>query len=265
MADSATHATLNYATEGRVAQAVFVRPDRRNSLSEETFDDIGDVVRSVQANGTIRALVISGAGDAFSIGLDDELLERAYGDSEYFEHLLTRLAATCFSFESLEVPVIAKLGGAALGAGLELAIACDMIIAADDAQIGDGHLAAGVVPGGGASIRLPHLVGVERARELIYSGRVLSGKEAAALGLVLSSVPAKELDATVDALVATLVDKPRFALAAAKRQINRGLGVDTPTAVEQERRELIRYMREAGADALEGLRARLEQRPPSWS
>jgi enoyl-CoA hydratase/carnithine racemase len=264
MAEPTSHATLNFATDGPVARAVFARPELRNSLSEEALDDIGDVLRSVQANGTVRALILSGEGDAFSAGLDDELLERAYADSEYFEHVLTRLAATCSSVESLEVPVIAKVRGLALGAGLELAMACDVILAADDAQLGDGHLAGGVVPGAGASIRLARLVGLQRARELIYSGRTISGAEAASIGLVLTAVPGGELDAATDALVAGFAGTPRQALATAKRQINRGLGLDTPSGVEQERRELLRYMREAGGDAIEGLHARREGRPPAW-
>jgi enoyl-CoA hydratase/carnithine racemase len=262
MAGSASHATLNYSTKDRVARAAFSRPDRRNSLTEEALDDLGDVIRSVQADTDLCVLVISGEGDAFSVGLDDELLGRAYADLEYFEHVLTRLAATCLSLEALEVPVIAQVGGTALAAGFELALACDMIVIADEAEIGDGQLAAGVVPGGGASIRLPRMVGVAQARELIYSGRLLSGKEAAAIGLVLRSVPAAKLDQTVTELAASFADKSRAALGTAKRQLNRGLGVDTPTGVEQERRELIRYVREPGSAALAGLRARLDSSPP---
>ena len=265
MAGSASHATLNYSTVDRVAYAVFSRPDRLNSLSEEALDDLGDVVQRVQADDEVRTLVISGEGEAFSVGLDDEMLGRAYADLEYFEHVLTRLAAACLSLEWLDVPVIAKVNGSALAAGFELALACDVIMIADEAELGDGHLAAGLVPGGGASIRLPRMIGVQRARELIYSGRALSGKEAAAMGLALRSLPAAELDRAVEELAASFTDKPRAALATAKRQINRGLGVDTPTGVEQERRELIRHIRDTGGDAVEGLRARQEDRSPSWS
>jgi len=265
MADPQSHGTLNYTTDGPIAFATFARPESHNSISEEVLDDIGDVLRGVQANGTIRALVLGGEGDAFSTGLDEDLLERAYADPEHFEHVLTRLAATCFSLESLDVPVVAKVRGIAFGAGLELALACDMIIAADDAQLGDGHLGAGTVPGGGATVRLPRRVGVQQARELIYSAALISGKEAAEIGLVLRAVPASELDDTALALASSFVNKPRLALTTAKRQINRALGVDTPTGVEQERRELIRYMRDAGGDAIEGLRARRDGRSPSWA
>jgi enoyl-CoA hydratase/carnithine racemase len=265
MAGPTSHATLDYSTRERVAHAVFARPERLNSLSEEAFDDLGDVVGNVQADLGVRALVISGSSEAFSVGLDDELLDKAYGDPEYFENVLTRLAAACLSIESLDVPVVAQVEGKAFGAGFELALACDMIVAADEALIGDGQVAAGIVPGGGASIRLPRAIGVQQARELIYSGRLLSGGEAAAIGLVLRSVPAAELEAAVTALVATFTDKPRSALATAKRQINRGLGVDTPTGVEQERRELIRYLQEYSQDAAEGFHARRDGREPSWA
>ncbi|HUB76344.1 MAG TPA: enoyl-CoA hydratase/isomerase family protein [Solirubrobacteraceae bacterium] len=246
MSGPTSHATLSYTTESGVARARFARPAERNSVTEEVLDDLGDVIRAVQADPQLRTLILAGDGDAFSVGLDGELLARAYADGEYLEHLLTRLAATFLSLESLEVPVIAQVGGAALGAGFELALACDLIVIAEQAQIGDGQLAAGAVPGGGASIRLPRLVGVQRARELIYSGRLLDGVEAAELGLALRAVPSTELDAAVAELAASFAGKPRLALATAKRQINRGLGVDTPTGLELERRELLRYAREAG-------------------
>lgn len=264
MADQ-SHATLDYSTRDRVAYAVFARPERHNSLSEEALNDLNDVVARVQADGEIRALVLAGEGESFSVGLDTELLEAAYGDIEYFEHILTRLAATCLSLEALDVPVIAKINGTAVAAGLELALACDLIVVADEAQIGDGQVAVGSVPGGGASVRLPRVVGVQRARELIYSGRLLSGKEAAAIGLALSAVPAAQLGDAVERLAASFTGKPRRALAVAERQINRGLGVDTPTGVELERGELIRHLREPGSDAVEGFRAGRENRPPSWT
>jgi enoyl-CoA hydratase/carnithine racemase len=265
MAGDTSHATLHYETRERVAYATLARPDQLNSLSEGSLDDLNAVVASVQADRDVRTLVLSGQGEAFSVGLDSELLNQAFGDLEYFEHVLTRLAATCLSLEALDVPVIAAVNGTARAAGFELALACDVIVISESAQIGDLHVTDGGVPGGGASVRLPRTVGVQRARELVFSGRLLSGSEAAAIGLALKSVPAAELAAAVDALAATFTDKSRRSLATAKRQINRGLGVDTPTGVEQERGDLIRYLREPQSDAIEGFRAKQEKRPPSWA
>jgi enoyl-CoA hydratase/carnithine racemase len=235
-----------------------------SELSESSLDDLNDVVARVQADQSLRALVIRGQGEVFCTGLEPALIASAFADLEYFEHVLTRIAATCLSLEALEVPVIAAVNGRATAAGLELALACDMIVAADEAQLGDAQLGSGMIPGGGSTVRLPRAVGVQHARELIYSGRVVGGREAAALGLALRSAPAAELDAAVEALAASFTGKSRQALAAAKRQINGGLGRDTPTGVEHERSEFIRYLREPHSDAVEGFRAASEGRPPSW-
>jgi enoyl-CoA hydratase/carnithine racemase len=261
----ASHATLQYGTDGRVAHATFTRPDSGNSLSEQALDEINDVVARVQADQNVRTLVIRGQDDCFCSGLDEEVLEAALDDLEYFEHVLTRVAATCLSLEALEVPVIGAVNGLASGAGFELALACDVIVAAEEARIGDGHTAAGLIPGGGATVRLPRTIGAQHARELIYSSRLVSGSEAAGLGLVLRSVPLASLDASVAELAASFTDKPRRALAAVKRQINGGLGLDTPSGVEYERNEFIRYLREPHSDALEGFRAAREGRSPNWA
>jgi len=262
---SASHATLDYSTQDRVASVTFVRPDEGNSLSEQALNDLNDVVVHVQGDHGVRVLVVRGRGGVFCTGVDAAVLEAAFGDLEYFEHVLTRVAATCLSLEALDVPVIAAVGGIASGAGFELALACDLILASDDAQIGDGQTTAGRVPGGGGTVRLPRAVGVQRARELIYSGRLLSGTEAAAIGLALRSVPAASLDAEVAALTAEFVDKSRHALAVCKRQINGGLGLDTHSGVEHERSEFMRYLNETGTEAVEGFRPRREDRPPAWS
>jgi len=258
--NTTSHATLHYAVAGRVARATFTRPD----LAEKSLDDLNDVVARVQADTAVRTLVIRGQDDVFCTGIAPELMESAFADLEYFEHVLTRVAATCLSLEALEVPVIAAINGRASAAGFELALACDLIVAAQEARLADAHTEAGMIPAGGATVRLPRMVGAQVARELIYSSRVIGGAEAAAIGLALRCVPAAELDETVEAIAAGFTGKSRRALAACKRQINGGLGLDTPSGVEHERSEFIRYLREPHSDAVEGFRAAREGRPPSW-
>lgn len=265
MADQASHETLDYSTRDRVAYATFTRPERENSLSEQVLDDLNSVVARVQEDHNLRTLVLSGKGETFSVGLDSELLATAFNDLEYYEHVLTRVAATCLSMEALDVPVIAAINGTARGAGFELALACDLIVIAEEALIGDGRGVHGRVPGGGATIRLPRHVGVQRAREIIYSARLMPGAEAAAIGLALRSVPSRELEGAVEELAANFTNKSRRALSTAKRQINGGLGLDTPSGVEHERGEFIKYLREHQSEAIEGFRAEREQRPPSWA
>jgi enoyl-CoA hydratase len=265
MAEQASHATLDYSVSERVAYATLCTPENRNAFTERTLDDINDVVARVQLDASVRALVLRGQGDVFSIGIDPDVLAELYSDIEFYEHILTRVAALGLSLEALDVPVIAAVNGTAVEVGFDLALACDLIVIADEAQIGDGRSSLGRVPGGGATVRLPRAVGVMRAREIIFSGRLLSGTEAASIGLALRSVPAAELDAAVAELTATLIDKSRPTLATLKRQINGSLGLDTPSAIEHERSEIIKHVSDPHSDAFEGLRAEREGRPPSWA
>jgi enoyl-CoA hydratase/carnithine racemase len=264
MANPASHETLDFVIDDRVAYSTFARPEVNNSLSEQSLDDLNDVVARVQEDSYLRALVVRGQGDSFCTGLDSELLATAFADIEYYEHVLTRVAATCLSLEALEVPVIGAVNGTASEVGFELALACDFIIIADEAQIGDDSGQHGRVPGGGATVRLPRAVGAQHAREILYSARLVPGPEAAAIGLALRSVPAAELDAAVAEIASGFANKSRNALATVKRQINGGLGLDTPSGVEHERSEFLRYLREPGSDAIEGYRATREDRPPTW-
>ncbi len=265
MADPASHTTLDYAVRDRIAYATLATPENGNLLTEQTLDELNDVVARVQEDRTVRTLVLSGRGEVFSLGVDPELLASSYADMELYEHILTRVAAIGLSLEALDVPVIAAVNGTASEVAFALTLACDVILIADEATIGDGRGIMGRVPGGGETVRLPRAVGPQHAREILFSSRMISGREAAAIGLALRSVPAAELDAAVETVAASFTDKSRRALATMKRQINGSLGLDTPSAIEHERAELIRHVTEPDSDALEGLRAFQEGRPPSWS
>lgn len=265
MAEPASHPTLDYSVSERVAYVTLTTPQARNALTEQTLDDLNDVVARVQLDATVRALVLRGQGDAFSIGMDPAMLALVYEDLEYYEHLLTRVAATGLSLEALDVPVIAAVNGIATEVAFDLVLACDLVVIADEALIGDGRGAYGRVPGGGATIRLPRVVGVQHAREILFSARLLSGVEAAKLGLALRSVPLAQLDAAVAELTATFKNKSRPALATLKRQINGSLGLDTPSAIEHERSEFIRHVSDPHPDVLEGVRAEQQGRAPSWA
>ena len=265
MSTPASHATLDYSVDGRVARATFARPQEGNTLSEQALDDLNDVVASVQGDPEIRTLVIRGSGDTFCAGIAEELLANAFDDLEYFEHVLTRVAATGLSLEALEVPVIAAVNGRASGAGFELALACDLIVAADEAQLGDTHTASGMIPTGGGPCGCRASSAPQRAREIIYSGRLLSGTEAAALGLALQSAPIAELDAAVERSLPRSRTSHAARCRPASGRSTATLGLDTPSGVEYERAESIRYLREPQSDALEGFRAEQENRPPSWA
>lgn len=257
--------TLDLVVEGGVARATLNRPAQLNSISEALLDDLDTVVATVRSTPAVRALVLRGSGKVFSVGLDLALLDRAFTDLGYFEHVLTRLADICLALEELDVPVVAAVNGLARAGGFELILACDLVVVAEGARIGDVHTSFGVVPGGGSSVRLPRLVGPQRAKEIFFSARWMTGVEVAELGLALRAVPAGELDTAVDELLAGFVDKSRQCLGTVKRQMRRTAGLPTREGVAVEREEFFAYLRAPGSDGLEGFRAFREQRPPAWA
>lgn len=256
--------TLGLVREGRTAWIRFTRPDHLNSLSEGALRDLDGALDLVEADEGIRALVITGAGKAFSVGLDLDLLTRAFAEPTYFESVLTRLGALCLRLESLPVVTIAAVNGLARAGGFELMLACDLVLIAEEARIGDVHTVHGVVPGGGSTVRLPRVVGAQRAREIFLTGRWVPPSEAVALGLALEAVPLADLDDAARALADRLVDKSRNCLGAVKRQLVAVDGLATRDGMVAERREFLAYVSPPDSDAQEGFRASVERREPSW-
>jgi enoyl-CoA hydratase/carnithine racemase len=256
--------TMELAVDDRVAWLRFTRPDRLNSLSEAVLGDLDEALDQVAADTGVRALVLTGSGKAFSVGLDMGLLDRAFAEPEYFDSVLTRLGRLCLKLESLPVPTIAAVNGLARAGGFEMMLACDLVVLAEEARIGDVHTVHGVIPAGGSTVRLPRVVGAQRAREIFMTGRWIDPAEAVALGLAVRAVPGERLDAAAAELAASLTDKSRDCLGALKRQLVAVDGLALPEALEAERREFLAYVAPAGSDAQEGYRASKERRSPAW-
>lgn len=185
-------------TDG-VARLTLNRPDKLNALTAASFTELRAHLETLSARDDVAVLVLAGAGRSFCAGHD--LAALAEGDaleSRYDE------AETVDLLEAFPSPTIAKIHGHCFTGGLELALGCDLLIAADDAQIGDTHTAWGLAPVWGMSVRLPERVGRSRAKELSFTSRRIDGRIAAAIGLVDRSVPDIALDGTVDALVAEI-------------------------------------------------------------
>jgi len=235
--------TLIYEVRDRVAYVTFSTPERLNSITEERLVDLEAAIAAVEADESICAMVISGQGRAFCVGDDLDLLTRAFEDFDYFEGFLKRFAKVLLRLEQLEVPVIAAANGLTRAGGFELTLCCDIVLVADDAQFGDVHLAVHVLPGGGATQRLPRLIGEQRAKELIWSAKWLTGPEAVEYGLALRSVPRERLDEEVEQLLAGLRDKPRQALASVKRMVHRARHLPVNDGVYAEIEEFFSYLR----------------------
>lgn len=194
------------------------RPNALNAITIEMLDQLGDHLESIAADTSIDVVVLTGAGRAFSAGLDlkalgDRSLEGgSVGDIlDLPGHRVTGLLT------SMDQIVIAKVNGACFTGALELALACDLIVVAEQAKIGDTHTKFGLRPSWGMSQRLPAAVGMTNARRLTYSAVPIMGTEAAEMGLAVGVAPADELDEFTSRLVANITGNSRDALAAAKQ------------------------------------------------
>jgi enoyl-CoA hydratase/carnithine racemase len=240
------------------------RPKALNSITLDMLDELERALDEIGPDRRIQAVVVSGNGRAFSTGADlktvRELFERW---SDYIDYLY-RLATVFQKVEKLPVPTIARIHGFALAGGLELLLCCDMAIAAEDARIGDQHANFGLIAGAGGIPRLTRRVGRAEALEILYTGRWLSGIEAAARRIVLRAVPEPELDAAVSALTDQLMDKSRASLSYMKRAVLAGEDVPLQTALNEERAALIEYFT-TSSEPREGVSAFTEKRSPNFN
>ena len=190
--------TIIFEKEDGIATITLNRPEALNAINRTMFQEIGRALDDADVDNAVRVVVIKGAGRAFCAGVDlkfatEEL--KTLQDQQDLFRLGNQMALE--KMEGLSKPVIAQVHGPCLAGGFEVMLATDMTIAADDAIIADQHINVGLFGGGGCVYRLALLVGMRKAKELVLTGRRLSGKEAAELGIINQSVPADQLDAAV--------------------------------------------------------------------
>ncbi len=251
-----------FERQGRVAILTVNRPEKRNALNKAARLEIRQVQRLVADDPSIGVLLITGAGDkAFIAGSDLEEFGRMSPVEAY--HFLGSLAQRLYTrFEELDIPVIALINGLCLGGGNEIALACDLRLAADTARLGQPEINLGIIPGSGATQRLSRLVGPGRARELIYTGRIIDADEALAMGLVNRVVPAPKLREEGLKLARQIADKSAFALKMAKRSLRLAQEVGlTPGLAYEALAETACF---AHPDRAEGMQAFFDKRKPRF-
>jgi enoyl-CoA hydratase len=255
-----SYQNILFATEGRIATLTFNRPEKLNALNREMFAEIADALKKVKNNSEIRALLLTGKGRAFIAGADIQIFTTLTPlGARQFARAAHEVA---FLIEALDLPVIAAVNGYALGGGLEMALSCDIIYAADSARFGQPEINLGIIPGFGATQRLPRAVGKVLAKELILTGRLIDAQEAKAMGLVAQVFPEASLMEETLKVVRSLAEKGRVALAAAKHTMDRGLDTDLRTGCALERDAFSLCF--ASPDAREGAAAFLEKRKPRF-
>jgi enoyl-CoA hydratase len=244
-----------------MATITFNRPKALNALSRELLGEFGRAIDEIAMDESIRVLILTGAGDkAFIAGADiNELATfnalQAKAFAEEGHDIIGRL-------QRLPIPVIAAVNGYALGGGTEMALACDFIYASANAMFGLPEISLGLIPGFGGTQRLPRLIGRNRAKELIFTGKMIHADEAQKFGLVNRVCPAETLQSEVLKTAQLIAGKGKVALRAAKQVINSGSDSDLATGCHMEIDAFAICM--ASEDAAEGTQAFLDKRPPQF-
>lgn len=216
---------------GAVATVRFERPPM-NALSVGLQDELRTVAGQLGADPAVRAVVLYGGPKVFAAGADvKEMAQMSHADMVARADTLSESLST---IARLPQPVIAAITGYALGGGCELALCADFRVCAEDAKLGQPEIALGVIPGAGGTQRLPRLVGMARAKDLIYSGRMVGAEEALRIGLVDRVVPAEQVYESAFEWARKLADGPALALRAAKRAIDDGIGLDLAAGLRLE-------------------------------
>lgn len=242
--------------EGVVAIVTMNRPKALNALNNQTLDELNSIIDSISADEEILGVIITGEGKAFVAGADISQMklykaEEGRNYAEYAQNTFNKI-------EALGKPVIAAVNGYALGGGCELSMSCDIRIASEKAIFGQPEVNLGVIPCFGGTQRLPRLIGSGRAKELIFTGRMVKADEALAMGLVNKVVPADELLNEAKGMMDGIMVKAPMAVRYCKIAINKGLDLDLNNALELEKD--LAALTFASEDKDEGMAAFLEKR-----
>ncbi|WP_201745080.1 enoyl-CoA hydratase/isomerase family protein [Aidingimonas lacisalsi] len=254
--------TLIVERHGPVAEIRFNRPQRLNAVIETLYRELLEALDQAESDPEIRVVTLTGEGRAFCVGAD----MKAHGAAQrslYERRQYLQLGNdVCERIQRLTLPVIAAVNGYALGAGAEMAVACDFIVMAEEAQIGFPETGIGTCVGGGVSKLLPQLVGLTKARELLFTGRRINGEEAQRIGLAITSVPSDALSDAHHRLADTLSCQAPVSVAMLKRLVNQGSHSELSSQLQQELDAV--FTCSTTADWQEGVDAFAEKRSPSF-
>ena len=253
---------IQFERDGHVARVWLNRPWKKNCVTVPILKRLDEIITEVDADPDLRVLVLRGRGGTFCSGFDLDELQADYIGSSTAMDVAVISAKICDRLYSMSTPSVAVLEGHVTAGGFELMISCDFAIAADDAKIGDFHMRRALFGGAGPIYRLPRMIGVRKTKELMLTGKLLSGSEAAAFDLINSSVPAEQLDGAVEEFISHLTDKSPFQMRITKMTIDRGLDADIQSLMVME--HLAVGVTLNSEDAAEGVAAFLEKREPKW-
>jgi enoyl-CoA hydratase/carnithine racemase len=248
---------------GPVRHVVLNRPEKRNAMNAELVLGIRDALEAARVDRSVHCVVVRGEGPMFSSGMDFKDLGALAADPSTLRAFRRPILDAWNLAEEMPKPTICQIHGGCIGGAMELALACDLRVMAEDALIGMLETRVGLIPDVGGSSRLPAVVGVGRAKELIMCSKLIDGREAERIGLVNRIGPADELDAVTEALVDELLACAPTAVGLAKRVIDAAAKPALATTLEQE--VTVQQLCAESEDFAEGTRAFAEKRQPAFS
>ena len=244
--------------EGKVAVLRLNRPEARNALSPELMEELASGLAGFDADPEVRCFVIAGSDDVFAAGADI----KAMSERSFAEALHHPAAGFWRRLAGVKTPMIAAVSGWALGGGCELALACDMIVAADSAQFGQPEITLGIIPGGGGSQRLTRILGKQRAMEYVLTGRRFDAESAMAWGLVNKVATKGTWMEEAMELARTVAERPPIAARLGKQAVLSAEETTLTAGLEAERR--LYELAMATEDRVEGMQAFVEKRKPEF-
>jgi enoyl-CoA hydratase len=250
-----------YEKNEGIATITLNRPEVLNAFSKELEGEVLQALEDIKNDENIRVVILTGAGEkAFSAGADIKAMKGM--NALKARELSLRGEKVCTALENFEKPVIAAINGYALGGGLEVAMACDIRIASENARMGQTEINIGLIPGWGGTQRLTRLIGRTKAKELVFTGKMVDAKTAEQLGIVNMMVPADKFKETVRQFASELASKAPVALKVAKALINKGAEINLDAAIVLEREGF--GVVASTEDLQEGVSAFTEKRKPTF-
>jgi len=253
--------TIRYEKENHIAIITLNRPKSMNAIDSIFIWEFHQLFDEIKDDDEVDAVIITGSEKVFAAGADIKEVGDIKTPVQAHE-FVTKVQSLFNKIENLEKPVIAAVSGLALGGGCELSLACDIRIAAENTLFGQPEIKIGVIPGGGGTQRLPRLVGVGRAKELLYTGDPIDAEEAYRVGLVNKVVPVVSLMDEAKKMATEFMQKPVYALKMIKACVNNGFSMDLRSALAYEAR-CFEFLFST-EDQKEGMKAFMEKRKPEF-
>lgn len=254
-----TYQTLLFEKDNGIGIVTINRPQAMNALNDLAYSELYQLFLEIEKDSEVRVVIITGSGEkSFIAGTDiTNMAKLSPEEARIFSSTLKR---TYDLIWNLQKPVIAAINGYALGGGSELAMCADIILASENAKFGQLEINVGIIPGSGGTQRLARLIGINRAKELIYTGNMIDAKTAFSMGMLNKVVPQADLMKEAKALAAKLLEKSSVILKLAKSAINNGAGVDLNTGLNIEIECFSQCF--ATEDQKESMKAFMEKRKP---